>query len=219
MEKKKNITKNIKAKKPAAKPRLTKAAFSVTIKKATKPKETKKEAAETTPILASQEILPERVAKVTEVMANSFFDESTDEAKGKKSKRYFEATGRRKSAIARVRLFTIKPFEEDEGKVTVNGKFYKQYFSTLELQQIVEAALRKLKSLNRFEVVAKIRGGGVKSQAEALRHGLARTLIIFNIDFRKKLKKAGYLKRDPRVKERKKYGLKKARRAPQWAKR
>lgn len=144
---------------------------------------------------------------------------SVKPAREKKPKRYFEAVGRRKSAVARVRLFTIKPFEGDEGKITINDKFYKQYFSTLELQQIAEASLRRLKSLNRFEIVVKVKGGGVRSQAEALRHGIARTLVAFNIDFRKKLKKAGYLKRDPRVKERRKYGLKKARRAPQWQKR
>lgn len=137
----------------------------------------------------------------------------------KKIKRYFEATGRRKSAVARVRLLTIKPFEGEEGKITVNGKFYKVYFPTLELQQIAEASLRRLKSLNRFEVVARVKGGGMRGQAEALRHGVARVLVDFNADFRKKLKKVGYLKRDPRVKERRKYGLKKARRAPQWAKR
>jgi len=141
------------------------------------------------------------------------------DGKTKKTKHYFEAVGRRKESIARVRLFTIKPFEGDEGKVTVNGKFYKDYFPTVELQQTVEAPLRKLKSLNRFETAAKVRGGGISGQAEALRHGLARALTLFNQDFRKKLKKAGYLKRDPRVKERRKYGLKKARRAPQWSKR
>jgi small subunit ribosomal protein S9 len=76
-----------------------------------------------------------------------------------------------------------------------------------------------MKSLNRFELSVRVKGGGIKSQAEAIRHGIARTLIDFNPDFRKKLKRAGYLKRDPRMKERRKYGLKKARRAPQWAKR
>jgi len=136
-----------------------------------------------------------------------------------KPKKYYEAVGRRKTAIARVRLFTIKPFEEDEGKIIVNGKSYKQYFTLAELQQTAEASLRKLKSLNRFEIVAKVFGGGIRAQAEALRHGIARTLVKFNVDFRKKLKRAGYLKRDPRMKERKKYGLKAARRAPQWAKR
>jgi len=148
--------------------------------------------------------------------------ETTEEEldlKTKKIKKYYEAVGRRKTAIARVRMLTIKPFEGDEGKITINGKSYKVYFPTLALQQIAEASLRRLKSLNRFEVVAKVNGGGIRGQAEAVRHGLARVLVLFNADFRKKLKKAGYIKRDPRVKERKKYGLKKARRAPQWQKR
>ncbi|MBI4708814.1 MAG: 30S ribosomal protein S9 [Candidatus Portnoybacteria bacterium] len=136
-----------------------------------------------------------------------------------KSKKYYEAVGRRKRAIARVRLFTTRPFEENEGKIIVNGKSYKQYFPLMELQQITEASLSKLKSLNRFEVEAKVSGGGIRAQSEAIRHGLARALVAFNIDFRKKLKRAGYLKRDPRKKERKKYGLKKARKSPQWAKR
>ena len=136
-----------------------------------------------------------------------------------KPRKYYEAVGRRKTAIARVRLFTIKPFEEDEGKITVNDKPYKQYFFLPELQQTAEASLRKLKSLNRFEIVARVFGGGIRAQAEALRHGAARALVKFNADFRKKLKRASYLKRDPRMKERKKYGLKAARRAPQWAKR
>ena len=144
---------------------------------------------------------------------------ASDNSKEKKSRKYYEAVGRRKTAIARVRLFTIKPFEGDDGKITVNEKFYKEYFPTLTLQQSAEAALRRLKSLNRFEVVAKVKGGGSNAQAEALRHGLARTLVLFNVDFRKKLKKAGFIKRDPRAKERRKYGLKKARRAPQWQKR
>jgi small subunit ribosomal protein S9 len=136
-----------------------------------------------------------------------------------KSKRYFEAVGRRKTSTARVRLFTARPLEEYEGRIIVNGKPYKQYFFTPELWQIAEASLNKLRSLNRFEVSVKVKGGGMNSQAEAVRHGLARTLVLFNKDFQKKLKRAGYLKRDPRMKERRKYGLKKARRAPQWAKR
>lgn len=139
--------------------------------------------------------------------------------KAVKPKKYYEAVGRRKTATARVRLLTLKPFEGDEGVITINGKPYKEYFNLLELQQTAEASLRKLKSLNRFEISAKISGGGIRAQAEALRHGIARTLVKFNADFRKKLKRAGYLKRDPRMKERKKYGLKGARRAPQWAKR
>ena len=133
--------------------------------------------------------------------------------KGKKPDRYFEAVGRRKTAVARVRLFTRA------GDFTVNGKLYGSYFQTFELQKTVEDALQKMKLFGRFRVSAKVFGGGHHTQAEALRHGLARCLIKFNPDFRKRLKRAGYLKRDPRMKERKKFGLKKARRAPQWAKR
>ena len=142
-----------------------------------------------------------------------------EEEKAGKQKKYYEAVGRRKTAIARVRLFTIRPLGEEESKISINGKEYREYFPVMELQQTVEASLRKLKSLNRFEVVAKVKGGGIRAQAEAVRHGIARSLVKFNIDFRKKLKRAGYLKRDPRMKERKKYGLKAARKAPQWAKR
>ena len=139
--------------------------------------------------------------------------------KEKNGRRYFEAVGRRKTSIARVRLFTARPFEGEEGKIIINGKPYKEFFTILDLRQTVEAPLRKLKSLTRFEAEVKVLGGGIRGQAEAVRHGLARALVKFNADFRKKLKKSAYLKRDPRAKERKKYGLKKARRAPQWKKR
>ncbi len=127
--------------------------------------------------------------------------------------RYFEAVGRRKTAIARVRLFT------KAGDFTVNDKPHNIYFPTLDLQRIVEDALQKMKLFGRFRVSVKASGGGIHAQAEALRHGLARCLIKFNPDFRKRLKRAGFLRRDPRMKERKKFGLKKARKAPQWAKR
>lgn len=127
--------------------------------------------------------------------------------------RYFEAVGRRKTSIARVRMYTRT------GDFVVNNKPYGNYFSTLELQRIAEDALQKMKLLGRFRVSARITGGGTHSQAEALRHGLARVLVKFNPDFRKRLKRAGFLTRDPRMKERKKFGLKRARRAPQWAKR
>lgn len=137
----------------------------------------------------------------------------TADKDGKRSDRYFEAVGRRKTAVARVRLFT-KP-----GEFTVNEKLYSLYFPTLELQKIAEDALQKMKLFGRFKVSVKTSGGGMHAQAEATRHGLSRCLLKFNADFRKRLKRAGYLKRDPRMKERKKFGLKKARRAPQWAKR
>lgn len=127
--------------------------------------------------------------------------------------RYFEAVGRRKTSVARVRLFTRA------GDFLVNEKPYADYFPTTELQKIVEDSLQKMKLFGRFKVTVKVSGGGVHSQAEALRHGLARCLVKFNPDFRKRLKRAGFLKRDPRMKERKKPGLKRARRAPQWRKR
>lgn len=139
--------------------------------------------------------------------------EMEESAKQVKPERYFEAVGRRKTSVARVRLFT------KAGDFTINEKHYGAYFPTQELQKIAEEALQKMRLFGKFKVSVKLNGGGVHSQAEALRHGLARCLVKFNPDFRKRLKRAGYLTRDPRMKERKKFGLKKARRAPQWAKR
>lgn len=136
-----------------------------------------------------------------------------EQPKPPKPDRYFEAVGRRKTAIARVRLYT-KP-----GDFTVNGKLYSLYFPTSALQKIAEDSLLKMKLFGRFRVSVKTSGGGIHAQAEAIRHGLARCLTKFNPDFRKRLKRAGFLKRDPRMKERKKPGLKRARRAPQWQKR
>lgn len=130
-----------------------------------------------------------------------------------KSEKYYEAVGRRKTAVARVRLFT-----KGTG-ITVNDKPYEQYFPIADLQRIADSPLKKMKTLDKFRISVKVGGGGPHGQAEALRHGLSRVLVKFNEDFRKRLKKAGFLKRDPREKERKKYGLKGARRAPQWSKR
>jgi len=142
------------------------------------------------------------------------------ETQKSKERKYHEAIGRRKSASARVRLFTSGPLQSAmEGNIVINDKPYKDYFSTLKLQKIVDAPLVRLKSLNRFRATVKVRGGGIRGQAEAIRHGLSRTLVLFDFNFRKKLKKAGYLTRDSRAKERRKFGLKKARRAPQWTKR
>lgn len=135
-------------------------------------------------------------------------------------RKYSEAVGRRKRAVARVRVFTSSPSQSiGEGNFLINNKPYKEYFPTLALQKIIEAPFIKLKSLNRFNGTVKVRGGGPTGQAEATRHGIARALVLFDDNFKKKLKKAGYLTRDPRKKERKKFGLKGARRAPQWRKR
>jgi len=127
--------------------------------------------------------------------------------------RYIEAVGRRKTSIARVRLFP-----DGEG-IIANELDYKKYFPTEEMQKIAEDAFRKTRPETRFRVSAKINGGGIHSQAEALRHGIARALTKFDAELRHKLKKAGFITRDARVKERRKFGLKKARKSPQWAKR
>jgi small subunit ribosomal protein S9 len=137
-----------------------------------------------------------------------------------KKKKYYEAVGRRKTSIARVRLFTSSPDKSiEKGNLTINGLPYKEFFPLAEFQKIVESPFECLKSLKRFNATVKVKGGGTRGQAEAIRHGISRTLVLFDANFRKKLKKVGYLTRDSRKKERKKFGLKKARRGPQWSKR
>ncbi len=131
-----------------------------------------------------------------------------------KKDRYFEAVGRRKTAIARVRLYT-----KGKKDVTVNDKPYDKYFPTNELQEDSISALKKMKCFDKFTVVVRVKGGGLNAQSEAVRHGTSRALVLFNEEFRKRLRRAGYLTRDPRTRERKKFGLKRARRAPQWKKR
>jgi len=130
-----------------------------------------------------------------------------------KDKKYFEATGRRKTSVARVRLY------QGEKEIIVNDKKLESYFFQKELQEIVKSPFVSLECLDKFGATVILRGGGIHSQAEALRHGISRALVLFNAESRKKLKKAGYLTRDPRMRERKKFGLKRARRAPQWSKR
>lgn len=135
-------------------------------------------------------------------------------------RRYYETVGRRKKAVARVRLFTSNPDESiGQGNLLINNKSYKEYFPTLALQKIIEEPFTRLKSINRFKGTVKVKGGGYTGQAGAVRHGIARALVLFDENFRKKLKKSGYLTRDPRKVERKKFGLRKARRASQWRKR
>src|SRR3989338_8635800 len=127
---------------------------------------------------------------------------------------YIYAVGRRKSAVARVRLFT-----EGTGSFTVNKKSVEAYFSTFESQKIAREPLEKIEAKGIYDVSAYVRGGGVAGQADAVRLGIARALVKFNEDFRKPMRSLGFLTRDPRVKERKKPGLKRARRAPQFSKR
>ncbi|MFH0845794.1 MAG: 30S ribosomal protein S9 [Patescibacteria group bacterium] len=132
-----------------------------------------------------------------------------------KSEKYLEAVGRRKTSTARVRLT-----EATKSTFEINGLKLSEYFPTNELQEIVKSdAFNKAKVETKFKITAMVNGGGIHSQAEAVRHGIARALLLSDEEFKKPLKKAGFLKRDPRMKERRKFGLKKARKSPQWSKR
>ncbi|QXM05070.1 30S ribosomal protein S9 [Crassaminicella indica] len=125
----------------------------------------------------------------------------------------YYGTGRRKTSIARVRLVP------GEGKITINGRDIDQYFDYETLKRDVRMPLVLTETEGKFDVIAKVHGGGFTGQAGALRHGISRALLKAEGELRPILKKAGFLTRDPRMKERKKYGLKKARRAPQFSKR
>ena len=142
-----------------------------------------------------------------------------DKEKKVTKERYIEAVGRRKTSTARVRIWQAAKYS-----FVVNGKDAKEYFKTEEERRLVSDPLIKgiggtEKTEHKWKVEAKVSGGGVHSQAEAVRHGLARALVSSDIELRHKMKTLGYLKRDPRAKERRKFGLKKARKAPQWSKR
>ena len=135
-------------------------------------------------------------------------------ARTKKENIAFTGTGRRKSSIARVRLI-----EGGKGTITVNGKDIEEYFGVETLKVIVRQPLTVTNTLSKYDVIAKVEGGGLSGQAGAIRHGIARALNEANSEYRPELKSNGFLTRDPRMKERKKYGLKKARKAPQFSKR
>ena len=134
-------------------------------------------------------------------------------AKAKSEKIVFYGTGRRKSSIARVRLV------EGTGKITINGKDIDEYLGLETLKVVVKQPLVATNTISKYDVIVKVLGGGFTGQAGAIRHGISRALLQSSQDFRPQLKAAGFLTRDPRMKERKKYGLKAARRAPQFSKR
>ena len=129
-------------------------------------------------------------------------------------KKYFYGTGRRKSSVARVRVF-----ENGTGVITINGRDINDYFGLDTLKLVVNQPLVAADMVGKVDVSVTVAGGGVSGQAGAIRHGISRALILLNPEFRAALKAAGFLTRDPRMKERKKYGLKAARRAPQFSKR
>ena len=126
---------------------------------------------------------------------------------------YFYGTGRRKSSVARVRIY------QGTGKVTINDRDIDDYFGLDTLKYIVRQPLTLTGTDEKFDIVCRVSGGGVTGQAGAIRHGISRALLHADAEYRPVLKKAGFLTRDPRMKERKKYGLKAARRAPQFSKR
>lgn len=175
-------------------------------------------------LIKKAKVLAEEEKKTKEEVGEQIIGKLDDlDDKQSRIEKYFEAVGRRKESIARVRVFTKKFNDaqpsEDRAIILVNERPYFEYFNHPSLWEQVDSPLRKLKSLNRFKATVKVYGGGLSSQAGAVRHGLSRALVLFDPNFAKKLKKAGYLTRDPREKERLNYGLKKARKAPQWAKR
>jgi small subunit ribosomal protein S9 len=128
-------------------------------------------------------------------------------------KAVYQGTGRRKTSVARVRLMP------GTGTVTVNGRDAAAYFGRAVLMTLVDAPFKATDTVGKFDVIAKLEGGGLSGQAGALRHGIARALLLAGDDYRADLKKEGLLRRDPRMVERKKYGLKKARKKPQFSKR
>ena len=129
-------------------------------------------------------------------------------------KKYFYGTGRRKSSVARVRVY-----ENGNGSIIINGRDINDYFGLDTLKLIVNQPLLATDMVGKVDVVVTVAGGGVAGQAGAIRHGISRALLGVNPEYRASLKAAGFLTRDPRMKERKKYGLKAARRAPQFSKR
>jgi small subunit ribosomal protein S9 len=186
----------------------------------------KEEVTEATGVIASEvaaisdETKKESARAMNEMfglVSYDFDDESdlpADVKYDESSNAYFVGTGRRKTSVARVRLYT-----KGEKTISVNQKKFEEYFSSDDLQRIVLSSLDRMKSEGKFKITVVVKGGGIRSQAEAVRHGIARALTIFNPEYRKRLRRAGYLTRDQRMKERKKFGLKRARRAPQWSKR
>ena len=129
------------------------------------------------------------------------------------AKPYFYGTGRRKKSVARVRIYP------GNGQITINGKDIDEYFGLETMKLIVNQPFTVTDTVGKFDIVANVKGGGFSGQAGAIRHGVARALLSADETYKPLLKKAGFLTRDPRMKERKKYGLKGARRAPQFSKR
>ena len=167
--------------------------------------EEKKEISPVFPVMTNEELIDQ----ISEEEISREIAEALKENTGKPD-RYFEAIGRRKTAVARVRLFT-----KGDKEFLVNGNPYQKHFSSINDQETAISSMKKMKCLDKFRITIVVKGGGLHAQAEAIRHGTARVLVDFNNNFRKRLRKAGFLTRDPRMRERKKFGLKRARKSPQ----
>ncbi|MEI7890901.1 MAG: 30S ribosomal protein S9 [bacterium] len=154
-----------------------------------------------------------KIEKVEEVVAAPVKEKATKKVSGV----YFYAVGRRKTSVAQVRLYVDEKATDSD--VVINEKKLKDYFPTASLQNNMLAPLKAIGMYGKFSMTVKVSGGGVTGQVEAVRLGIARALVVFNPEFKKVLKDLGYMTRDAREVERKKAGLKKARKAPQWAKR
>ena len=131
-----------------------------------------------------------------------------------KKQEYLYGVGRRKTAVAQVRLY-----KRGKGNIEVNGKKLEEYFPTANLREVINSPIKVVGQAEKLDITVKVLGGGMAAQAGAIRHGIARSILLLNPNFKKPLKKAGFLTRDSRRKERKKPGLKRARKAPQWKKR
>lgn len=141
-------------------------------------------------------------------------DVEDEQTSSKKKQEYLYAVGKRKTAVAQVRVY-----KKGDGKFSVNDKDVTKYFPSAELLERVRSPLLLAGQIDKLDIIVKTKGGGIAGQADAVRHGISRALLMLNPNFRKPLKKAGFLTRDARIKERKKPGLKRARKAPQWTKR
>lgn len=178
-----------------------------TPKKASPKKETKKEVEKTTEVKKKPtKKEPVKITKTTK--------KKSEDIKIDAKEKFYQAVGRRKTSTSTVRLY-----EKKGGGVIINNKKLEDYFNTIELQKKIKDPLAAIGLLDKFFVSAKVRGGGLKSQADAVRHGIGRAIVEFDIKLRKQVKASGHLTRDSRMRERKKPGLKRARRAPQWRKR
>lgn len=175
-------------------------------------KKTKQEEVEEV-VDTTEDVLTEAEEADADLAIEEVAEEGAKPKRGSKKEKYFEAVGRRKTAVARVRLFT-----KMEG-IKINDKTLKGYFGVERFEKDVESPLDKMKIADKLGAIIKVKGGGPMAQAQAARLGIARALIKFNPVFQKRLRRLDLLTRDPRAVERKKPGLKKARRAPQWKKR